>query len=189
MNEGTEGSSCVKTNNHLGRFGIICVLAFVATLGSLCPKCSAADSLDTETNNQWWLDLGLGFGGFRSHLAIASNLSFSFQDEPNQFTMRFNHVSGMASSLFETPSDMSEYGVLYGRVAKFNGSYVSISAGLGFTVEKTSRLGIPLEAGLYAGQLKYVGIALKVCANITPGSGPSRSYWTLGLGLLFGKLQ
>lgn len=186
--EGSQGSNCGKSNNHSGRFGIFCVLICVAMVVSLCPNYSAADSLDSQISHQWWLDLGLGFGGFRNHFAVASDISFSYQNEPNQFTIRFNHVSGI-TTLFGTPSDVSEYGFLYGRVARINDSYASVSVGLGVIEEKTARLGIPLEAGLYAGQLKYVGISIKACVNIAPGPGPSRSYWTLGLGLLVGKLQ
>ncbi|HEY9164684.1 MAG TPA: hypothetical protein VIS48_00835 [Candidatus Kryptonia bacterium] len=189
--EGTNGSSSLRTNNLTGRFWMICAIVYVAMICIACPECSAAGSLDVETNHQYWLGIGLGFGGWNTHFAVGSDISFSFLDMHSQYTVRLGRVVGIGgtNSILGNPSQMSEYGLMYGRVARFNGSCASVSAGLGLTVEKTTRFGIPLEAGLYAGELNWLGIALKICANISPGPGPSRSYWCVTLGLLVGKLR
>ncbi len=172
------------------RFVTTVLIIAASIVGITCNKCLAADSLRTDTGNHWWIDLGVGMGSFRTNFALASNVSFCLQDNHSLYTIRFNHVSGIPRGFpIAGPSDMREYGFMYGRTLTSNESYATISAGLGWSTEKTSRLGFPLEAALYARQLKWVGITLKLCANITPGPGPSRSYWCVTFGLLLGKIR
>ena len=147
----------------------------------------AGDNQEPGTNCNWWLDLGLGLGGWRTSIAGTTDLSVSLQDRSSLYTIRYNRVFDL--HFLEAGARMSDYGILYGRIAKSRYSYVSISGGLGITSENGARLGIPLEADIYGTPIPWVGIGFKVCANISPGPGPTRNYWCVILGLQFGKLR
>jgi hypothetical protein len=134
-----------------------------------------------------WLDLGFGIGGWRTGIAAVTNLNISIQNGKNLYTFRYNRA--FDEHLFDIAGKMSDYGIMYGLIEKNKYSFVSLSAGLGITVEKSVRMGIPLEADLYATPIPWVGVGIKLCGGVSPGPGPTRNYWCLALGLQFGKLR
>jgi len=161
-----------------------------------------------ESNHQWWLNLGVGFGGNGKFGGVADLIDANYR------LSEYKLISARAlqTNKFLGANNFTDVGVLYGLIAKGKYGYASASAGLswvqykeGYTywvtqkkgpgysvdslriqnVRTINTIGIPAEVQLFVTPTPYVGIGLIGFANANTASSISGVMLALQIGNLW----
>jgi hypothetical protein len=161
------------------------------------PPIYAQESSSNDDGRYCWADAGIGgawvHGGIGSP-ADKSGFSVGFdlyyQNGYDLFSFRITGTVEPRLILWgnQKAESISEYGVLYGRVAKASYGAASVSAGISIVSESPytsfTTVGIPFEGQLIWTPTSVFGIGFKGFANLNPRKSFGGLLFCIELGIL-----
>jgi len=128
-------------------------------------------SPDDNDESLFWLNGGLGVGASEKREGIALGANFSYQRNQHLFSLRTALFAEF--ELFGQGGGFVDAGLLYGRIAKGDYGFASISGGPGIVhgnpnSEEVTTIGLPLETQLFFTPFSFLGIGFTGFANINP---------------------
>jgi hypothetical protein len=179
------------------RYYFILLIFFIVLPGSYS-SIYAQESSSNYDGRYCWADVGIGgawvnggIGSPADKSGFSIGLDLYYQNGYDLFSLRITGTVEPRLILWgnQKAESISEYGVLYGRVAKASYGAASVSAGISIVSESPytsfTTVGFPLEAQLIWTPTSVFGIGFKGFANLNP----QKSFAGLLFCLQFGMLR
>ena len=177
---------------------ILLIFSIALLLPSGNPSIYAQESSSNNDGRYCWADVGIGgawvnsgIGSPADESGFSIGLDLYYQNGYDLFSLRITGTVEPRLILWgnQKAESISEYGVLYGRVAKASYGAASVSAGISIVSESPytsfTTVGFPLEAQLIWTPTSVFGIGFKGFANLNP----QKSFAGLLFCLQFGMLR
>ena len=161
----------------------------------------------------FWFNAGVGagtvIGGFDSSnssnaVGPSFGINFSSQVKRGLFSIRFIYNEEMIFLRMSPTQSISDFGVLYGRIAKIPKGFISLSGGISrvfgehrgafqnlnnytfnYETQSYGTFGIPFESQIFWTPNSFIGVGIYGFANINP----EKSFWGGLFCIQLGKLK
>lgn len=161
----------------------------------------------------YWFNVGVGagtvIGGFDSSnssnaVGPSFGINFSSQVKRGLFSIRFIYNEEMIFLRMSPTQSISDFGVLYGRIAKIPKGFISLSGGISrvfgehrgafqnlnnytfnYETQSYGTFGIPFESQIFWTPNSFIGVGIYGFANINP----EKSFYGGLLSIQLGKLR